>query len=108
MGAFMISGVLHYLGLWGMGQGTEFWTVGTFFIMMGVGVVLEGVWKKLTGHKVEGILGKVWATFWLVSWGQLLIDAYCRKGVIASVFFPEEYRPSRLLLRLLRRVLFSF
>lgn len=103
MGAFFVSAMLHYLALWGMGKGTEFWTLGTFFMMMGVGVILEGMWKELTGYRVGGILGKVWAAIWLVSWGQLLIDAYCRKGVVASVFFPEEYRPSLILWRLIHR-----
>jgi len=104
-GAFFISGILHDFGLWGMGGGTEPSSMYTFFLMMGVGVVVENAWKYMTGYKVGGIFGRVWATAWLVGWSHLLIDVYCRKGVVASKFFPDGYRPSLVLLHFVRRFL---
>ena len=38
---FFLSGVLHTLGLWGMGRGGEFIKVTGFFMMMAVGILLE-------------------------------------------------------------------
>ncbi|KAF8632235.1 hypothetical protein AX15_001987 [Amanita polypyramis BW_CC] len=105
LGAFFISGILHDFGLWGMGNGMEPSRVSIFFLMMGIGVVLENAWKDRTGYKVGGILGKVWTGIWLVGWSHLLIDVYCRKGVVASMFFPDEYRPSVLLMGLGRHML---
>ncbi|KAJ7274541.1 membrane bound O-acyl transferase family-domain-containing protein [Mycena haematopus] len=53
LGAFLVSGALHYVGLWGLGQGTDVRVV-YFFLMMGVGVILEGFWKRLTGRRTLG------------------------------------------------------
>jgi hypothetical protein len=105
LGAFFVSGILHDFGLWGMGEGAEPSSMYTFFLMMGVGVVVENAWKSMTGYKVGGIFGRAWATVWLVGWSHLLIDVYCRKGVVASKFFPDGYRPSLVLLHFVRRFL---
>ncbi|KAF8638250.1 hypothetical protein AX17_002272 [Amanita inopinata Kibby_2008] len=105
LGAFLVSSMLHDFGLWGMGKGTDFMPIYTFFMMMGVGIVLEYVWKDVTGYRVGGVLGKAWLAVWLVGWSNFLIDAYCRKGLIASVFFPDGYRPTQILQRLIRLVL---
>ncbi|KAK2463446.1 hypothetical protein APHAL10511_004532 [Amanita phalloides] len=105
LGAFFISGMLHDFALWGMGRGSEPSSMYTYFLMMGVGVVLEGFWKYVTGYRVGGILGRIWGVVWLTGWSHLFIDAYCRKGVVASIFFPDAYRPSLVLLRFVQRIL---
>ncbi|KAI0266911.1 hypothetical protein BGY98DRAFT_1148178 [Russula aff. rugulosa BPL654] len=51
VGAFAVSGVMHDLGMWGLGQGTEFRTVGGFF---------------LHGYGLRYSIG----------WGTLMIDAF--------------------------------
>ena len=98
LGAFFLSGVLHTLGLWGMGRGGEFIKVTGFFMMMAVGVLLEYSWKHLTGSRVDGFFGRVWTSIWLLGWGQILIDAWSTKGLIGIVFFPVGYRPSDYIL----------
>ncbi len=55
---------------------------------MGVGAVLEYGFKQVTGRRVDGILGWVWTMVWSISWGTLLIDAWARRGMMASDFFP--------------------
>ena len=50
MGAFAVSAVLHDLGVWGLWRGTEFHTVGGFFLLMGVGASGELGFRKLTGR----------------------------------------------------------
>ncbi|QRV81937.1 membrane bound O-acyl transferase family protein [Ceratobasidium sp. AG-Ba] len=43
MGAFLVSGLVHDLGMWGMGQGTDFRRVTGYFLIQGVGVIVERV-----------------------------------------------------------------
>nr|GAT60848.1 predicted protein [Mycena chlorophos] len=45
-GAFLVSGLLHFVGLWGMNKGADVRVVG-FFLMMGLGVVLESAFQQV-------------------------------------------------------------
>ncbi|KIK63220.1 hypothetical protein GYMLUDRAFT_197728, partial [Collybiopsis luxurians FD-317 M1] len=92
LGAFLVSGVLHYVGLLGLGNGSDVMGMIGFFLLMGCGVLLEGSWKKLTGHRVGGWIGTVWTTIWLLAWSNLLVDAWARKGLIGSLFIPDSQR----------------
>jgi len=98
MGAFFWSAILHDFGLWGMGKGTDFWSAGLFFLMMGVGVIVEALFKKATGRKVGGWAGWLWTMGWVVGWGTLLVDCYARLGLVGRQIIPEGYRPSQILL----------
>ncbi|KAF9446307.1 hypothetical protein P691DRAFT_804382 [Macrolepiota fuliginosa MF-IS2] len=98
IGAFLISGILHDFGLWGMGRGAEFSTVGGYFLIQGLGIVLEHTWRHFTGARVSGTMGRVWTLCWVVIWGNLIVDAWCRKGLGASIFHQDRYRPSFLTL----------
>ncbi|KAI9460353.1 hypothetical protein F5148DRAFT_1016608 [Russula earlei] len=97
MGAFTMSGLIHYLGLWGVGYGTEFTTSGGFFLLMGLGVIIEDVFKRATGLPVQGWLGWSWTMSWTLVWGTLLLDGWARHGILASDFFPDRLRPGKLL-----------
>ncbi|TFK40027.1 membrane bound O-acyl transferase family-domain-containing protein [Crucibulum laeve] len=94
LGAFLISGILHDFGLWGMGKGTEFQSMGGYFILMGVGIILEHTWRRIAGVRVGGILGWIWTIMWVVGWGNILVDAWSRRGLVGSVFFPDSIRPT--------------
>jgi hypothetical protein len=96
-GAFLVSGLLHVLGLWAMGNGTEFWTVGGFFFMMAVGVIGEEIWRKIMGVRAAGFAGWVWAMSWSLGWSNILVDAWLRKGMAGAIFCPSAWRPSTLL-----------
>ena len=98
LGAFFVSGIFHAFGLWGMGRGGEFLKVTGFFMMMAVGILLEYSWKNLTGSRVDGFFGRVWTFIWLLGWANILVDAWSTKGLIASVFFPDGFRPSDYIL----------
>jgi hypothetical protein len=99
-GAFLVSGILHDWGLWGMGRGTEFSHVGGYFLMNGVGLVLEVMWKKMTGHKVGGPWGRVWAMSWSIGWANMLLDAWSRKGLLGSKFIPDSFRPLKIVVNI--------
>ncbi|KAG7442892.1 uncharacterized protein BT62DRAFT_988546 [Guyanagaster necrorhizus] len=93
LGSFTVSSILHISSHWGLGRCSEWATMGGYFIIQGVGVVLEGIWKKVTGYRVGGILGWLWTVAWVVGWGNIVIDAWARAGLIGSVFFPNGMRP---------------
>ncbi|KAH9972135.1 hypothetical protein BGW80DRAFT_1508618 [Lactifluus volemus] len=65
LGAFFVSGIMHDFAVWGAGLGTELSSVTFFFLMMGVGCVLEGLWRAQTGSKVQGPWGWLWAMAWM-------------------------------------------
>jgi hypothetical protein len=95
LGAFLVSGILHDFGTWGMGNGGDFRCIAGFFVINGIGMILEHTWKRITGSPVGGYFGKLWTLLWLVGWGNMLADAWARKGLIGSVFFPDNIRPTR-------------
>jgi len=101
MGSFLASGILHDWGLWGMGRGADFWNVGGFFLVNGVGVVLEGLFRKAAGSRVGGPVGWVWTMVWIIGWSHLLVEAWCTRGLVASEFIPEDSRPSTLIVDLI-------
>jgi len=84
MGAFVVSGVLHDVGLRGMGRGADTLPVAGFFFMHGIGVVMEHAWKQATGRRVGGIIGWLWTFSWLVLWGHPIVDAWARRGLLGS------------------------
>ncbi|KAF5373308.1 hypothetical protein D9615_007403 [Tricholomella constricta] len=92
MGAFLVSGIFHNLGMWGMGRGTEFLTIGGFFIMNGIGVILEHQWRITSGQRVGGWLGRTWTMMWVVGWGNILAEAWATRGLIGSAFQPQSMR----------------
>ncbi|KAJ7903697.1 membrane bound O-acyl transferase family-domain-containing protein, partial [Mycena olivaceomarginata] len=106
LGAFMVSGALHLVGLWGMGKGTDI-RVLYFFLMMGVGVILEGFWRRFTGRRVGGWMGWMWSCVWIVGWGPFMADPWCLSGIMHSVFLPQIVRPSVWLHRLATSILHS-
>ncbi|KAF8962734.1 hypothetical protein BDZ97DRAFT_1905135 [Flammula alnicola] len=103
LGTFFVSGIMHYLGLWGMGRGSDFLAVVGYFMMMGVGVVLEFKFKAVTGHRMKGAFGWAWANLWISSWGIMLIEAWCIRGLVGSKFFPDGWRPAVVILEGLQR-----
>jgi hypothetical protein len=95
MGAFAVSAFLHHLGLWAVGNGTEFASAGGFFLLMGIGVVMEGAFTRATGLRVQGWLGWAWTTVWMIMGGTFMIDGWARHGVLATDFLPNGFRPGK-------------
>lgn len=97
IGAFVVSGILHDLGCWSMGRGTDPWRVSGFFIMCGVGCCLEVLFKSLTGKRVGGLAGNVWTFGWLIYWGSMIADAWALRGFVGNEFIPTPLRISTYL-----------
>lgn len=100
LGAFFVSGVFHDIEL---GRGGYTTVVVGFWVMNGVGVVLERVWKKVTGKQVGGVWGRVWMMGWLVIWGLPMVDVYARAGRYASMSVVGGFEPSLALVGFVRK-----
>lgn len=96
MGSFFASGVVHALGVWGMGRGGDFVRVCGFFLMMGVGILCERLWCTITQYRINGWLGRVWTLSWIVGWSNMMFDVWARKGMLDSVFLPSYLRATSL------------
>ena len=66
------------------------------FLMMGIGCVLERIWREKTGSKMQGPWGWLWSTIWRVFWESWLVDARARRGLIISKTFAGVAPHARL------------
>jgi len=96
LGAFAASAFLHHIGIWGIGSGTEFITTGGFFLLMGVGAVMEVVFKRVTGRRVQGWAGWTWTMSWTLLWGTFMIDGWAKHGVLSTVTLPNRLRLGKM------------
>jgi hypothetical protein len=94
LGAFLISGILHDLGCWGMGRGTDIKSISGFFLMNGIGIILEHGYKSVTGKRVGGFAGHIWTYIWILGWGSFVVDTWFQRGLAASRFWPVHFSPA--------------
>jgi Membrane bound O-acyl transferase family len=97
VGAFTASAILHHLGVWGLGNGTALITTGGFFLLMCLGTLAEGAFKKVTGLQVKGWAGWSWTMLWTLVWGMFMLDGWAQRGVFASDASPDWLRPGKML-----------
>ena len=98
IGAFAMSGFVHIAGVWGIGCKTEFLYDVGFFVIMGVGAILEGAFQGATRLPVRGFSGWLWTMGWTLSWGSFIIDSWARRGFLAADSAPDHLRPGKLLI----------
>ncbi|KAF5382653.1 hypothetical protein D9615_002704 [Tricholomella constricta] len=79
-GTFIASGLFHECAMYSMGRGFDH-TVSLFFTMQGPILVLERVWRKVTGRRVGGLFGRLWVYSILFLWAQLMVNAWHRRGL---------------------------
>lgn len=94
MGAFLVSAILHVVGSWGLGHGADPLKISGFFLMNGLGIILENLYKLSTGKRVGGIAGLIWTDIWIIFWGGFLVDAWFERGLAASRHFPLHLSPA--------------
>ena len=98
LGAFTVSGILHDVGMRGMGRGANTLEVMGFFLLHAVGMIMEYAWKRATGKHVGGIIGFVWAFSYLIVTGSIFMDVWARKGLLGFDFGPDAWSPTALFL----------
>ncbi|KAF8312218.1 hypothetical protein DL93DRAFT_2060213 [Clavulina sp. PMI_390] len=94
LGTFTASGLFHYWALYGMGRGTDVQCL-IFFAAQAVGVMLERVWKAVTGRRVGGWLGRAWVWIWVVGGIQWCINAWHERGFAGGMLVPPIVSPAR-------------
>jgi hypothetical protein len=94
VGIFLVSGLLHDWGMWGMGQGTEFQSVGGYFLLQSFGVLLEGALQSFYGVKVDGWLGTIWTFSWVVVPCNIMVEAWFQRGLPECNLVPDFIRPT--------------
>jgi len=102
-GAFLISGIVHDVEHRALGRGGNSAAIIGFFVMSGVGVVLERIWTKATGRRVGGLWGWTWTFGWLALWGVWIVDEWAKAGRFAMWRLPGELEPSLVLAALVWR-----
>lgn len=70
-GTFMASGLYHEIPAYALGRGLD-WRVPAFFLPQAFLVLAERLWGSITGKKVEGWWGRMWAYFAVLVLGQNL------------------------------------
>ena len=70
MGTFIASGLYHELGFYMINRGLDHRTT-LFFVLQGVAMILERAYTSVTGSRVGGWKGRIWAYFWVLVVGQI-------------------------------------
>ncbi|KAL5492758.1 hypothetical protein ACEPAI_4205 [Sanghuangporus weigelae] len=94
LGTFAASAAYHELSSTSMGHGMDYRVV-LFFMFQGVLVILERVWRIVTGRRVGGWPGTVWVYFVIGVLGQPLVDAWHKKGLAGGMVIPPLISPTR-------------
>ncbi|KAF9649424.1 hypothetical protein BDM02DRAFT_3113833 [Thelephora ganbajun] len=103
-GVFIASGLFHELTTYTTGKGFDKNTT-LFFVWQGVAVLVERIWYKVTGRKVQGWTGLIWVYFCIMVLGQPCVNAWHHRGLGGSVIVPTLVSPTRnFLWPILRRV----
>lgn len=101
IGAFLTSAVHHHIQLTALNNDSEFWRMLIGFGMMGLGIIIEDIFKDVTGREVHGLSGWVWTMGWNLLWGNVIIEGYTRAGLFRSLTFIDSVTPVRVLVEYL-------
>ncbi|KIY70539.1 hypothetical protein CYLTODRAFT_441881 [Cylindrobasidium torrendii FP15055 ss-10] len=108
LAVFVVSAVMHWLGIWAMGMGSDGWKTGGFFVVQYAGIVLQTSARRLAGEKRNGLVWALlsWAftAFWIVWWGTWMVDEWVRRGFVFDLAILPDPAAARLA-RFLKNVL---
>ncbi|KAF8552008.1 hypothetical protein OG21DRAFT_1444205 [Imleria badia] len=96
IGAFLASAVVHHIVLSTLNSQLEIWWMLVGFGMMAPGILAERVYHQLTGRRVGGVLGWVWAMSWLLLWGNVIVEGFARAGMFGCARFVDSALPVRI------------
>ncbi|KAH7878094.1 uncharacterized protein C8R40DRAFT_1168138 [Lentinula edodes] len=103
LGTFIASGLFHECAIYAMGQGFDP-VVPAFFALQGPILILERVWRIVTGKRVGGWIGRLWVYSMMFFFAQPMIDSWHRRGLGGGMVIPPFISPARVVLPLLVRV----
>ncbi|TFK40850.1 hypothetical protein BDQ12DRAFT_734035 [Crucibulum laeve] len=96
LGTFLASGLYHECAMYAMGRGWDS-TVIIFFALQGPLLMMEVIWRRITGKRVGGWGGRLWVYFIMFVLGQPMVDSWHRRGLGGGMVIPPFFSPVRLL-----------
>ncbi|KAF8627404.1 hypothetical protein AX17_006219 [Amanita inopinata Kibby_2008] len=96
-GAFIASGLFHECSMYAMDRGLD-WGGFVFFAIQGPVLLIERLWRLVTGRRVCGWPGRLWVYTVIFVCGQTLTDSWHRRGLGGGMVIPPFFSPTRLLL----------
>ena len=101
IGAFFASALFHHILLLTLNSKSKFWRMLVGYGMMAFGIILEQLFKHVTGRKVRGLAGWVWTGGWILLWGNVIADGYTRTGGFGLATPIDFVLPVRMLVEYL-------
>jgi len=94
-GTFLASGAFHEGAMTAMDRGVDLKGF-LFFAIQGPILILERLWRQVTGRRVHGWLGRLWVYTVVFIMGQPLTDSWHRRGLGGGMVIPPFLSPTRL------------
>ncbi|KAG8913645.1 hypothetical protein FRC01_004445 [Tulasnella sp. 417] len=91
LGAFAASGLYHNLMLIGDGQPGYDLPTNSFFLLQAVGLVIERLFRQITGRKVGGWIGNLWVAAFIVTTIQPMAKAWLERGYLETSPIPADW-----------------
>ncbi|KAF8523723.1 hypothetical protein BU17DRAFT_43596 [Hysterangium stoloniferum] len=93
-GTFFASAMFHEIPFYFLGSGFD-WRAPAFFMQQACFVFMERVFRRVTGRRVSGLLGVIWANFAMGILSQNMSDSWHQRGFGSSAIVPESISPTR-------------
>lgn len=91
-GAFVFSAILHEAAsLTVVGHTSPYWWVTQHFLLMALGMTLEICFKKITGRKVQGLVGWIWTWIYILFATEGLVETWLGMGLGGALIIPRKY-----------------
>ncbi|KAF5315191.1 hypothetical protein D9619_006931 [Psilocybe cf. subviscida] len=108
LGTFAASGLFHECAMYAMCRGFDH-AATIFFAIQGPILILERVWRRVTGRRVSGIWGRLWVYFDMFVLAQPMVNSWHRRGLGGGMVIPPHISPSRwILLPVAKTILTTF
>lgn len=91
--SFLYSGLLHSLGSLLMDPIAAPIPLGSFFVASSFACIAEVAWKNITGYRVRGFWGRVWAWGFLFATSRLAGDAWLDAGIAGQYALQPVFGP---------------
>ncbi|KAJ7043077.1 hypothetical protein C8F04DRAFT_29225 [Mycena alexandri] len=102
LGTFVASGLYHEFSIYTMGRGLDH-TVTLFFAAQGPILIGERLWRRITGRRVGGRIGRMWVYFVMFIAAQPMIDSWHKRGLGGGMVIMPVISPVRILLGTLQK-----
>jgi len=102
LGTFIASGMFHESAIYAMGKGFDP-VVPAFFALQGPVLILERLWRIITGRRVGGWAGRLWVYLMMFVLAQPMTDSWHKRGLGGGMVIPPFISPARVVLPLVVR-----